>query len=235
MPRVQRFAPKLVRSLERAIDFCQSTLSYGRAQEAAPDRRRIPLDPVINEVRELLGACRRHLDHLGQPSRARPRRSTPIRISCSASCSTSRATPCRRWSSARPDETTICQIRIAGKREGSVTIIEVSDSGPGVPEKAREHLFEAFQSSARRGGTGLGLTIAAELVRAHGGQIRLVDANIGATFRIEIPDRPVDIHAPHTERVERVDCDAGDGLGLNAQVCCVARGHDSELPCQSAL
>jgi len=37
-PRVQRFAPKLMRSLERAIAFCQSTLSYGRAQEAAPDR-----------------------------------------------------------------------------------------------------------------------------------------------------------------------------------------------------
>src|SRR6478736_3402271 len=54
-PRVQRFAPKLVRSLERAIDFCQSTLSYGRAQEAAPDRRRIAVDPVINEVRESLG------------------------------------------------------------------------------------------------------------------------------------------------------------------------------------
>ena len=54
-PRVQRFAPKLMRSLERAIDFCQSTLSYGRAQEAAPDRRRIPLDPVINEVREFAG------------------------------------------------------------------------------------------------------------------------------------------------------------------------------------
>jgi signal transduction histidine kinase len=70
-----------------------------------------------------------------------------------------------------------------------------------VPERAREHLFEAFQSSDRRGGTGLGLAIAAELVRAHGGQIRLVDANIGATFRFEIPDRPVDIHAPHTERV----------------------------------
>ncbi|MFL6792923.1 MAG: sensor histidine kinase, partial [Bradyrhizobium sp.] len=40
-PRVQRFAPKLMRSLERAIAFCQSTLSYGRVQEAAPDRRNI--------------------------------------------------------------------------------------------------------------------------------------------------------------------------------------------------
>src|SRR5205085_10318035 len=49
-PRVQRFAPKLMRALERAIAFCQSTLSYGRAQEAAPDRRMIPIEPVVSEV-----------------------------------------------------------------------------------------------------------------------------------------------------------------------------------------
>ena len=44
------------------------------------------------------------------------------------------------------------QIRITGRREGAVAIIEVSDTGPGVPAKAREHLFEAFQTSgpARR-------------------------------------------------------------------------------------
>ena len=51
-PRVQRFAPKLMRSLERAIAFCQSTLSYGRAQEAAPDRRMVLIEPVVMEVRE---------------------------------------------------------------------------------------------------------------------------------------------------------------------------------------
>ncbi|HZC97497.1 MAG TPA: sensor histidine kinase, partial [Bradyrhizobium sp.] len=49
-PRVQRFAPKLMRSLERAIAFCQSTLSYGRVQEAAPDRRMILVEPVVVEV-----------------------------------------------------------------------------------------------------------------------------------------------------------------------------------------
>lgn len=54
-PRVQRFAPKLMRSLERAIAFCQSTLSYGRAQEAAPDRRMIPIESVVAEVRESAG------------------------------------------------------------------------------------------------------------------------------------------------------------------------------------
>ena len=43
-PRVQRFAPKLMRALERAIEFCQSTLSYGRAQEPPPDRRMVALE-----------------------------------------------------------------------------------------------------------------------------------------------------------------------------------------------
>ncbi len=54
-PRVQRFAPKLMRSLERAIAFCQSTLSYGRAQEATPDRRTILVESVVAEVRESAG------------------------------------------------------------------------------------------------------------------------------------------------------------------------------------
>src|SRR5436190_15102934 len=54
-PRVQRFAPKLMRSLERAIAFCQSTLSYGRAQEAAPDRHMVLLEPIVAEVRESAG------------------------------------------------------------------------------------------------------------------------------------------------------------------------------------
>src|SRR5207302_1844524 len=53
------------------------------------------------------------------------------------------------------------QVRITGRREGAVVVIEVSDTGPGFPARAREHLFEAFQSTARSGGTGLGLAIAA--------------------------------------------------------------------------
>ena len=198
-PRVQRFAPKLMRSLERAIAFCQSTLSYGRAQEAAPDRRKVALDPVITEVRESLGlAAATSITWVNHLERGLTIDADPdqlFRILLNLARNAVQALEARG-----PDETTICQIRVVGKREGIVTIIEVSDSGPGVPAKAREHLFEAFQSSARPGGTGLGLTIAAELVRAHGGQIRLVDSNIGATFRIEIPDRPVELHAPRGER-----------------------------------
>ena len=75
---------------------------------------------------------------------------------------------------AIPSPTADGMVRITGWREGSVVMIEVRDNGPGVSQRAREHLFEAFRSSARTGGTGLGLAIASELVRAHGGDIRLV-------------------------------------------------------------
>ena len=54
-PHVQRFAPKLMRALERAIAFCQSTLSYGRVQEPPPDRRSLALEPLVEEVRDTLG------------------------------------------------------------------------------------------------------------------------------------------------------------------------------------
>ncbi len=81
-------------------------------------------------------------------------------------------------------------ISIAARRHMNTTLIRLSDTGPGVPERARAHLFQAFQGSVRKGGTGLGLTIARELVVAHGGELRLADGEAsGAVFEIEIPDR----------------------------------------------
>jgi signal transduction histidine kinase len=198
-PGVQRFAPKLMRALERAIAFCQSTLSYGRAQEAAPDRRMILIEPVVGEVRESAGlasdasivwitAIERGLSIDADPDQL-------FRVLLNLVRNAAQALENRPRSDAA-----IQQIRITGRREGSVAIIEVSDTGPGVPAKARDHLFEAFQTSGRPGGSGLGLAIAAELVRAHGGDIHLVEGTIGATFRIAIPDRPVELLSVRNER-----------------------------------
>jgi len=196
-PRVQRFAPKLMRSLERAIAFCQSTLSYGRAQEAAPDRRMVAIEPVVAEVRETAGlasdvsitwvaAIERGLAVDGDPDQL-------FRVLLNLVRNAAQALE------GNPDPASM-QIRVTGRREGGVAILEVSDTGPGVPQKARDHLFEAFQSSSRPGGSGLGLAIAAELVRAHGGEISLVEGTIGATFRIVIPDRPVELLSVRNER-----------------------------------
>jgi signal transduction histidine kinase len=90
------------------------------------------------------------------------------------------------------------QITVTALRTGAVVTIDVSDTGPGVPEKARAHLFEPFQGAARKGGTGLGLAIAAELIHAHGGEITLLDEVPGTTFRITLPDRVVELHKRQT-------------------------------------
>jgi signal transduction histidine kinase len=198
-PRVQRFAPKLMRSLERAIAFCQSTLSYGRAQEAAPDRRMILIEPVVSEVRETAGlandasitwitAIERGLAVDADPDQL-------FRVLLNLVRNAAQALE----SNPAGDRASM-QIRVTGRREGAVAILEVSDTGPGVPAKTRDHLFEAFQTSGRPGGSGLGLTIAAELVRLHGGDIHLVEGTIGATFRIVIPDRPVELLSIRNER-----------------------------------
>src|SRR5689334_16858915 len=186
-PKVQRFAPKLMRALERAIAFCQSTLSYGGAQEAPPERKTIEVEPLIEEVHEALG--------LGLD--------VPIRwivaVERGLTVEADHDQLFRVLVNLARDATRD-QIRITGRREGSVAVIEISDTGPGVPEKAQAHLFQAFQGSVRSGGTGLGLAIGAELVRAHGGEIRLVPGTIGATFSITIPDRAVDFEAHRDTR-----------------------------------
>ncbi|WP_398464898.1 ATP-binding protein [Tardiphaga sp.] len=198
-PRVQRFAPKLMRSLERAIAFCQSTLSYGRAQEAPPDRRMIEVETIVGDVRESAGlatddsigwinAIERGLQIDADPDQL-------FRILLNLVRNAAQALEGQPHSEVAPR-----QIRITGRREGAVAILEVSDTGPGVPQKAKDHLFEAFQGSLRPGGSGLGLAIAAELVRAHDGDIHLVEGTIGATFRITLPDRPVELLSLRNER-----------------------------------
>jgi len=199
-PKVQRFAPKLMHALERAIAFCQTTISYGRAQEPPPDRKTVQVEPLIEEVHEALGLG------LGVPIRwivAVERGLTVeadhdqlFRVLVNIARNSMQALETRGTRDPARD-----QIRTTGRREGSVVIIEVSDTGPGIPEKARVHMFQAFQGSARAGGTGLGLAIAAELVRAHGGEIRLVPGTIGATFSITIPDRAVVLSTRRGERV----------------------------------
>ena len=82
------------------------------------------------------------------------------------------------------------RVSIIAVRAPAGVIITVSDTGPGVPEKAKLNLFKAFQSSSRVGGSGLGLAIAAELVAAHGGQLKLADTQTGqgAAFQFDLPD-----------------------------------------------
>jgi len=188
-PTVQRLVPKLIASLDRAIRLCAHTLDYGQAQETPPRRKRFPLAPLVTEIGDSLGLPRPKLIdwtvEVEEELEVDADRDQLYRVLSNL---------CRNAVQALESEgESPGEILLAAGREGAVTVIEVADTGPGVPEKARAHLFEAFQSVARKGGSGLGLAIAAELVQAHGGQIALVKNEGGATFRVTIPDVVVEL------------------------------------------
>jgi len=170
-------------------------LSYGRLQEAPPDRKPILLAPVVEEVHETLNLAPdgpiRWISAVERDLVVEADYDQLFRILLNLSRNALQTLESRD----APGDPGRDQIRITGRREGAVVVIEVSDTGPGFSDRAREHLFEAFQGSTRPGGTGLGLAIAAELVRAHGGDIRLVEGTIGATLRLTIPDRAVELSA----------------------------------------
>jgi signal transduction histidine kinase len=192
---VQRLVPKLIASLDRAIRLCARTLDYGQAHETPPKRKRFPLAPLVAEIGDALGLPRQSADWV-------------VEIDLKLEVDADRdqlyrvlSNLCRNAVQALESEgDEMGEIVVTAGREGSVTIIEVADSGPGVPERARTHLFEAFQSVARKGGSGLGLAIAQELVQAHGGQIALVKNEGGATFRVTIPDVVVKLERARRRR-----------------------------------
>lgn len=192
-PTVQRLAPKIVRALDRAVGYTQSVLSYGAVKEAPPERRLVRLRGLVEDVAEVTGLPQhpmiefallvpRDLEVDADPDQLFRVLLNLVRNALDALERDAEPSLVRR-------------LTVSAERAGTVTVITVSDTGPGVPARAREHLFQAFQGSVRAGGTGLGLCIAAELVRAHGGQIALVGGPPGAVFEIALPDRPIDFAA----------------------------------------
>ena len=82
------------------------------------------------------------------------------------------------------------QVTVRARRVDRRTEVEIEDTGPGLPARALENLFQPFAGAARSGGTGLGLAICADLVRMHGGEIALRQSDASGTrFWFVIPDR----------------------------------------------
>jgi hypothetical protein len=82
------------------------------------------------------------------------------------------------------------ELRISAEPGPQELVIDVADTGPGIPDRVRAHLFEPFASSAKPNGNGLGLAICRELMRAHGGEIELLDSSPrGTVFRLRLPAR----------------------------------------------
>jgi signal transduction histidine kinase len=187
-PQVQRFAPKLIASLDRAIKYCNESLQFGRAVEPAPRREVIALAPLIAEVTT------------GLVPAEGDRVSISVAVDPSVTIDADRDQLYRVLANITRNAMEVLAtlpaelkpaLRLTAHRQDNTVTIDLIDNGPGLSPQARANLFRPFQGSSRIGGTGLGLVIAQEIILAHGGRIELVatDAGAGAHFRIEIPDR----------------------------------------------
>jgi heavy metal sensor kinase len=88
-----------------------------------------------------------------------------------------------------PDGATI---RVAVSRRDRSALLDVADTGPGIPAEHRAHIFDRFYRvdkarSRHLGGAGLGLSIARSAVELHGGSISLESSENGSTFRVQLP------------------------------------------------
>jgi len=189
-PLAQRIAPKLVATLDRAIRFCQATLTYGRATDDPPNPQPLMLHGLVMEVIESLPLdCSRRIEirnDVEKDCEIVADGEQLFRVLLNLARNSVEA-----LQSAGPAPGRLAQLVIRGyiDEDGNSAIIEVSDTGPGIPDSLRPKLFAAFMTSTRRGGSGLGLAIAADLVRAHKGTISLLPQalEVGTTFRIALP------------------------------------------------
>jgi signal transduction histidine kinase len=184
-PMVARAAPKLVASISRAVSLCESTLAFGKAEEPPPQLKRLPLRRLAEDIADGEG--------LNDGGLVTCLIDVPAGLVIRADAEQLHRVLTNLIRNARQAIEAVGQpgtIEISGGEDETDWWIRVGDTGPGLPPKARDHLFSAFQGGARKGGTGLGLAIAAELVRGHGGRLELARSDAdGTEFLIRLPKR----------------------------------------------
>jgi signal transduction histidine kinase len=183
-PAVQKTAPKLVSSLSRAVNLCESTLRFGKAEETAPNLTDFSMQDLLREVveGETLAVGDADIEISLQADDAISMRADREQLYRIVSNIVRNA---RQVLTAKKRQG---EIRVKGDETADSWIISVSDNGPGLPKKAVDNLFTPFEGGARKGGSGLGLAISAELVKGHGGTIKLTASDShGSTFRITLP------------------------------------------------
>jgi len=90
---------------------------------------------------------------------------------------------------ASPSISSGLPLALRATSDGQKVRIALSDTGPGIPEKIADRLFEPFVSHAKPNGTGLGLAITSAIVEAHGGCIEAANKpDGGAVFTIWLPE-----------------------------------------------
>ena len=189
-PVVMRLAPKLEANVARAVTLAETTLSFGRASEPAPILGQVDLTSLLQDVVETELMAIRQL-----PIEVRFEISENLIIRADREqLHRALSNLVRNARQALADQSQGGAIVLKAWQNPQFWFIDVVDNGPGLPEKAKAHLFKPFQGTATGGGSGLGLTIVQELMRGHGGSAEYLEVNgSGACFRLMLPKLTLDI------------------------------------------
>ncbi len=184
-PQIQRLAPRLVQSIDKAVGFAQSVLDYGRQSGTPPKPVPVDLRALVDESAIDADALRHpgiaFANHVpdGITIKADPEQLARVLVNLLKNA--------REALEAAHDRPAPPAITVGFSEGANGLGISIADNGPGLPPRARDNLFVAFEGSAKAGGTGLGLAIARELIAAHGGTLAYTDLNPGTRFDITLP------------------------------------------------
>jgi signal transduction histidine kinase/uncharacterized membrane protein YdjX (TVP38/TMEM64 family) len=182
-PSVSQALPRLERALDRAVRLAENVLAYGKTEEAPPNKAAVPLSPAALAAAEDAGLSPDGVPLVyeledGLVADADPEQLHRILVNLFRNAR--EAIEATDGAGGR--------IVLAGQSHERNVHLRIIDNGPGLPDRVRQRLFQAFASSGRSGGAGLGLAISRELARAQGGDLELVESDGGGTvFQLTLP------------------------------------------------
>ncbi|MEX6633431.1 sensor histidine kinase [Hyphococcus lacteus] len=189
-PSVRKLTPRLLSALDRAITLSRDTLTFGRMEARLLDMSPIRLHDLAEEVFEDTAAMRvTNANNIDPELKIVADRTqlyrTLFNLVRNATEAMTETVP-----ADSNDNSPVGEVGIDAAIDGNKVAIRVTDTGPGIPDHARAELFEPFKGSRKPGGSGLGIAIAAEIIRAHGGSLSLGRSDTtGTEFLISLPHR----------------------------------------------
>jgi signal transduction histidine kinase/uncharacterized membrane protein YdjX (TVP38/TMEM64 family) len=182
-PSVSQALPRLERALDRAVRLAENVLAYGKTEEAPPNKAAVRLAGAALAAAEDAGLSADGVPLVyeledGIAADADPEQLHRILVNLFRNAR--EAIEATAGSGGR--------IRLTGELHERDVHLRIIDNGPGLPDRVRQRLFQAFASSGRSSGAGLGLAISRELARAQGGDLELVESGAeGTVFQLTLP------------------------------------------------
>ena len=210
-PRVRKLSPRLISALDRAINLSRDTLTFGRMEASILQKESIDLHHLAQEVLDDTAALGVEAENrIPESFKIVADRTHLYRaiFNIVRNAVEAMAPELDNAASNGAPPPISGSVWIAARQSLRQIIIEIGDTGPGIPDHARPYLFEPFKGSQKPGGSGLGVAISAEIARAHGGSIVLAkNDETGATFQLTLPlasDQSLALTAPVNQTPSRL-------------------------------